>query len=110
MLNNAYSLAGMLPDKPLRLMEPKLYGLLVKELERLHLHPYDVKASARCDERGFTILLRFGDDLGKLSSRTFSLEDLEAGDGQVAEFFRETANTMQRTLIADYYKMMKSEY
>lgn len=110
MLNNAYSLAGMLPDKPLRLMEPKLYGVLVEELERLRLHPYDVKASARSDERGLTILLRFGEDFGKMSSRTFSFEEMKAGDGKVAGFFRETAELMQRALIADYYKMMKSEY
>ncbi|GIP55176.1 MULTISPECIES: hypothetical protein [Paenibacillus] len=108
-IENNYSLAAMLPDKPLQLIEPRLYNLLVRELELLHLHPYDVKAGGSADERGVTVNLRFGEQLGQFTSRKFSWEAIETGDDEIATHFRETAELMKKTLIADYFKMMKSE-
>ncbi|WP_410769825.1 hypothetical protein [Fontibacillus sp. BL9] len=107
-INDPYALAAMLPDKPLLAVEPRLYQLLARELQALHLHPYDVKAGGRADEQGITLNLRFGEDLGQLLSRRFAWEVIEAGDEEVVAFFREAAERMRKTLISDYFKIMKS--
>lgn len=86
MINETYTLAAMLPDKPLQSVEPRLYRLLVQELERLHLHPYDVKAGGRADAQGITVYLRFGEELGQVTSRKFLWALVEGGDEEVLVF------------------------
>lgn len=86
MINETYTLAAMLPDKPLQSVEPRLYRLLVQELERLHLHPYDVKAGGRADDHGITVYLRFGEELGQVTSRKFSWALVEGGNDEVLTF------------------------
>ncbi len=108
-IKDRYSLAAMLPDRPLQIVEPRLYNLLVRELEALHLHPYDVKAGGCADELGVTVNLRFGEELGQFSSRKFLWEAIDSGDEEILSHFREAAELMKKTLIADYFKMMKSE-
>ncbi|MMZ68394.1 hypothetical protein D1872_310790 [compost metagenome] len=97
----------MLPDKPLQSVEPRLYRLLVRELERLHLHPYDVKAGGRSDDHGVTVNLRYGEELGRVISRRFARQTLEGGDEEIAAFFRQAAEQIKKAMIADYFKMMK---
>ncbi|WP_342429036.1 hypothetical protein [Paenibacillus sp. FSL L8-0158] len=108
MINETYTLAAMLPDKPLQSVEPRLYRLLVQELERLHLHPYDVKAGGRADDHGITVYLRFGEELGQVTSRKFSWALVEGGNDEVLTFFKQSAEKIKKSMIADYFKMMKS--
>ncbi|KAF6568215.1 hypothetical protein JDW19_12705 [Paenibacillus polymyxa] len=107
MKNETYTLAAMLPDKPLQSVEPRLYRLLVQELEMLHLHPYDVKAGGRTDDHGITVYLRFGEELGQVTSRKFSWALVEDGDEEVLTFFKQSAEKIKKSMIADYFKMMK---
>ncbi|ARF69585.1 hypothetical protein B7C51_19800 [Paenibacillus larvae subsp. pulvifaciens] len=107
MINKTYTLAAMLPDKPLQSVEPRLYRLLVQELEQLHLHPYDVKAGGRTDDHGITVNLRFGEELGQVTSRRFFWASLENGDEEALTFFRQAAEKIKKSMIADYFKMIK---
>jgi hypothetical protein len=94
-------------ERPLNLIAPNCYSLLLKELEAFHLHSYDMKAEGSADEKDLTIVLRFGEELGLVRRQQFSRDKLERPDHAVSEFFRDTAEVCKQTLITDYFKMIK---
>lgn len=97
-------LTDLLPDKPLRAAEPRLYARLTDELARLGLHPYDVKAGAQLHERGVAVRVRYGERFERLDSRLIPWDWIEQNDEQIGVFLQETAMRVKRALIADYYK------
>lgn len=92
---------------PLRFAQPEAYGMLMKELEAIHLHPFDVHASAIAAGDEWTIEVRYGD--GAVSqSRSFRFEEPGGASEEFAAFCRNIAIDCKKTLIADYFKMMKA--
>jgi len=94
--------------KPLRFVDPACYRLLLGQLEPYHLHAYDMHASILIDEtEGTAVLtLSYGDAPVRRIGE-FSVEALKGPDAAIVEFFREAAKDCKKTLVADYYKMMK---
>jgi len=99
--------AGKGEEKPLRLVKPGSYALLIKELESFHLHSYDMKASAIEEGDGITIVVRFGEQLNHAMKQFFTHETIQNADSLMTDFFRKVAEACKQALIADYYKMMK---
>ncbi|GJM72479.1 hypothetical protein HMSSN036_46950 [Paenibacillus macerans] len=69
----APKLTALLPDKPLRAVEPRLYECLTRELRRLNLHPYDVKAGGQASGQGVAVYVRYGERFDRLEGRFFFL-------------------------------------
>ena len=92
----------------LRFAEPACYRLLSEQLALYHLHPFDVHASVRQDDAAgrAEIFIRYGDG-PVVRSAAFAVEALQGPADEIADFFRETAKDCKKTLIGDYYKLMK---
>lgn len=94
-------------ERPLRFTRPDLYGGLVSELEKFHIHPYDVAASVVEADHGLEVTLRFGEDFKHAACCFFTNETLQPPYEEIKTFFRQSTESCQRALVADYYKMMK---
>ncbi|MFZ3577281.1 hypothetical protein [Virgibacillus sp. DJP39] len=94
-------------ERSLRSVSPQLYSLLVTELEKVHIHPYDIQANATEKETGYQLLIRFGNDFSHKESVFFSFESIENEDNNVTEFIKNIGETCKQAMIADYYKMIK---
>lgn len=94
-------------EQPLRLAFPASYQHLLEQFAVCHLHPYDVKASAIPEDGGFIIVLRYGEGLTQWKKHFFEHEALENPSTELTDFYKGTAETCKKALIADYYKMMK---
>ncbi|MGG6312106.1 hypothetical protein [Paenibacillus macerans] len=97
-------LTDLLPDKPLRAAEPRLYDSLVHELARLGLHPYDVKAGGQANDQGVSVRLRYGERFDRLESRFFPWDSIERNDERISAFMRDAAVQVKKVLISEYYK------
>ncbi|MED4955352.1 hypothetical protein ABEO75_23885 [Paenibacillus macerans] len=100
----APKLTALLPDKPLRAVEPRLYECLTRELRRLNLHPYDVKAGGQASGQGVAVYVRYGERFDRLEGRFFTWDMVENQDKQIGGFMRQAAEQVKKTLIAEYYK------
>lgn len=94
-------------EQPLRLSHPNCYQHLLEQFSRFHLHPYDVKASVMAQEGGFLIVLRYGEGLTQSKQQFFKFEALASISEGLTHYYEEVAQLCKKTLIADYYKMIK---
>jgi hypothetical protein len=94
-------------EQPLRLTHPACYQHLLEQFATYHLHPYDVKASVTARNEGFVIILRYGEGLTQSKQQFFANEELALLSAELMQFYGEVAQLCQKTLIADYYKMIK---
>lgn len=94
-------------EKPLRFIEPDLYQLLLAELQRKHLHSYDMKASAIKDQTGVTLILRYGDELHSSKQAYFSYEAIRQRAEELIDYLDKVTEECKETIIRDYYKMLK---
>jgi len=92
--------------KPLRFAAPDYYQLMLERLEAQHLHPFDVHASIVIEGDHTTINVHFGEGLGRLH-RTFAGSNGDELNASLVEYFDEVAAECKKTLINDYFKMMK---
>jgi len=94
--------------KPLRFVDPACYRLLLEQLEPYHLHGHDVHAALLIDEaEGKAVLtLTYGDAPVRRIGE-FAVDALKRLDAEIVDFFREAAKDCKKTLVADYYKLMK---
>lgn len=94
--------------KPLRFADPACYRLLLEQLEPYHLHAYDMHATLLVDETaGQAVLsLCYGDGPVRRIAE-FPLDVLKRQDREIIDFFKEAAKDCKKTLVADYYKLMK---
>ncbi|WP_232699246.1 hypothetical protein [Brevibacillus daliensis] len=97
----------MSSEQPLRSVIPACYHRLLEEFKAFHLHSYDVKADTIIQDGGYSIILRFGDDLKHVKEKLFSHEMVTNLDTTVIDFFRDAGESCKQALIADYFKMMK---
>lgn len=95
-------------ELPLRLVLPKLYEILSTELENLHIHSYDYQANVIEENKGYEIILRYGDGFQKSESTFFTSEMIENGSKELLDFIKSAAQSCKTVMIADYFKMMKS--
>ncbi|OPA73351.1 hypothetical protein BVG16_29450 [Paenibacillus selenitireducens] len=94
-------------EKPLRSVEPALYGWLQSEMSRLHIHPYDVHAGAEVQSDGVLVRLRFGERLSYVQEQHFSRDAIESQSLEINRFFAKVGEDIQKALVSDYFKMMK---
>ena len=94
-------------EQPLRLTHPRCYEHLLQQFDLLHLHPYDVKASVIAETDGCVIILRYGENLTQSKQHFFKHEALIQLSKELTGFYEEVAQICKKTLIADYYKMIK---
>lgn len=94
--------------KPLRFADPACHRLLLEQLAPYHLHAHDVHAVLQIDEAEAkaTMTLSYGDAPVRRIGE-FSAEALKRQDTEIVDFFREAAKDCKKTLVADYYKLMK---
>ncbi|MNN52661.1 hypothetical protein D3C81_1673730 [compost metagenome] len=81
--------------------------MLLHELARNHIHPYDVKASGTRDGGGIQIELRYGERFNQLQTACFKREVIEEKPEEAANFFRDVGDEIKKAMISDYFKMMK---
>lgn len=100
--------AQLQKQKPLRFAEPACYRHLMEQLQLYHLHAYDVDADVQYDKPAGTalLLIRYGDGQVQRSAE-FPAETLKQPNEGMTAFFQEIAKDCKKTLISDYYKMMK---
>lgn len=94
-------------DRPLELVSPELYRMLLHELARNHIHSYDVKASGTREGGGIRIELRYGERFNQLKTACFKREQVEEQPEEAAAFFRDVGDEIKKAMISDYFKMMK---
>jgi hypothetical protein len=94
-------------EHALRAAAPGLYTHLIAELEKCHIHPYDIEPSVIEKESGLQLILRFGEGFMQSDTRDFTWEEIERQAESINEFFKEAGERCKKVLIADYYKMMK---
>lgn len=94
-------------EQPLRLTRPLCYQHLIEQFYLYHLHPFDVKASITAQDGGFVIVLRYGEGLTQSKQHFFEYEALDQLSEGLTHFYEEVAQLCKKTLIADYYQMIK---
>ncbi len=94
-------------EQPLRLAFPLSYQHLIDQFAQYHLHSYDVKASVIAQVDGFLVLLRYGEGLSQSQQQVFEENELIQVCEELTQFYDEVAHLCKKTLIADYYKMIK---
>ncbi|KWZ78736.1 hypothetical protein [Heyndrickxia coagulans] len=95
-------------EKPLFSVPPPLYHTFMQTFELHHIHLYDADPAGVEKENGIEVVLRYGDRFQHETRKCFSFSDIENKAPEVAEFFKQAAESCKEVLIADYYKMMKS--
>ena len=93
---------------PLRAANPSLFQQLQIELEKLHIHPYDIEAFGAKKEDGVEVILKYGESFSHVRTQYFTNTAINEKATVISQFFKETGDDCQKVLIADYYKMMKS--
>lgn len=94
-------------EQPLRLAHPACYQQLLEQFANYHIHPYDVKASSITQDDSIVIILRYGEGLIQSKQQSFTNDALVHASTQLIEFYVEVAELCKKTLIADYFKMIK---
>lgn len=94
-------------EQPIQIISPKLYRLILNELENLHIHPYDMQVSGVKEENGVQLIFRFGDGYAHSASQFFSNEVIEDENPELKKFVQHVGEEGKKTMIADYFKMMK---
>ncbi|SDE60308.1 hypothetical protein SAMN04488542_101111 [Fontibacillus panacisegetis] len=94
---------------PLEYTNPELYSILRQELAPYHLHSFDVQACGAACNEGFTVVLKYGDNLSYTKEKSFSQHMMKENIEDIRKFFRSAGDDIKKALISDYFKMMKNE-
>ncbi len=107
-MNSAPKQSSNPRPKPLRFADPACYRLMQEQLEPYRLHAHDVHATLLIDEAEAKAILTlsYGDAPVRRIGE-FALDALKRQDAAIVDFFREAAKDCKKTLVADYYKLMK---
>lgn len=96
-------------EKPLRVVLPKLYNYLVKELESFHVHAYDIQANAVEKDSGYQIMIHYGEGFSQLESQFFFYKSINNLDESITEYIGTIGEKCKQVMVADYFKMMKMD-
>ncbi|MNO01396.1 hypothetical protein D3C81_2215230 [compost metagenome] len=80
-----------------------------QELTSYHLHSFDVQASGVESNDDVTVVLKYGDRLSYTKEKSFSHHTVKENVEDIRKFFRSAGDDIKKTLISDYFKMMKNE-
>ncbi|WML44412.1 hypothetical protein [Neobacillus sp. PS3-40] len=94
-------------ERPIQIAKPELYDFLKKELDKLHIHSYDYRANVIEQDGGLEMILRFGEGHNQTESHFFTNEMIEKRDEELLEFIQTVGKSCEKSLIAEYFKMMK---
>lgn len=94
-------------QKPLRVVAPALYKQMIKVLDEVQIHPYDVDASAVKQRKEVQIILQYGDKYTQTDHLTVTDAVATKPNDETERFFQEAAERIKKQLIADYFKMVK---
>src|SRR5690625_1355945 len=92
--------------RPLRIISPKLYTLIIGEFETYNIHSYDLMIEGEKKDKGIQIRILFGEHFAHTETEFFSFESIEKMSDELIQFIKSAAETCKETMIADYFKMM----
>lgn len=92
--------------KSLRIVEPKLYSMIVDELEDQNIHSYDVQMMASEIEEGIQLVLRYGGSFQHEKRKFFTYDSMK-NESEIQHFAQEIGKACEEVLINEYFKMMR---
>lgn len=94
--------------KPLRIVNADLYNMVTTLFfEAQNLHPHDFQADLIEEETGYLLRLSFGEQFRAKEELFITDEEIENKSEKISIFVKETADTCQKVMVKDYFKMMK---
>lgn len=88
----------------MRAVYPDLYDRLASELERQHIHTYDVEAHVlqAAGQDMVTLLLQYGDEYSKQEQLNVTEEQIQSFDESIINFFKGVATHCHEVMVLDY--------
>lgn len=97
----------MAEERLLRFAEPSIYKKMIETFSSYQIHPHDVQATMKKDEKGFELFLRFPANKGSQIKTYLPSSQGKHFEEEMRKFFEKAAETCRSLLIKESYKMMK---
>jgi len=80
--------------------------MMEKLEEEFHIQPYDIQMNAIKNEKGFEIIVTYGERFAHRSEQFMTFQSIKKRDEIVNKFIRKTGETCKQVLIDDYFRKM----
>lgn len=98
----------MAEERILRYAEPTLYKKMIEIFSFYHIHPYDIQATIKKEEKGYELLLKFPNhSTGIKTWLPYNYNQVFHFDEEARKFFEKAADACRSLLMAEYNKTTK---
>lgn len=96
----------MAEERILRYAEPTIYKKMIEIFSFHHIHPYDIQATIKKEEKGYELLLKFPNHSARIKT-WLPYSQVFHFDEEARKFFEKAADTCRSLLMTEFNKTTK---